>query len=347
MIKVGVIGCGYWGPKLVRNFDKVEGFDIAGVADLDQRRLDSIKQDHPSVRVTTDPQELLSDSQIDALAIATPISTHYKLAREALMRGKHVLVEKPMTITTSQAEELVEIAEQKKRVLMIDATFIYTGAVKKMKEIIESGELGDIYYIDSVRVNLGRLGTMGRATGFYHDVNVVWDLAPHDISIMNFLLDKRPISATAQGQSYINYGADNHESVVYGTINFEDGILGHFHVSWLAPQQVKRTVIVGSKKMLVYDDLDRKSPVKVYDKGVRVENHGANGISVQYREGNADVYVPEIDPAEALEVEVRHFLDCIENRKESITNGRVGLAEVRMLEAIQRSLKNGGAVIEL
>lgn len=345
MIRVGVVGCGYWGPKLVRNFDEVHGFDMAAVSDLNGERLKSIKKKYPHLVTTISYKDVLKDPEIDAVAVATPISTHYKVAKETLERGKHVLVEKPLALESVQASELIEITEKNKKVLMVDSTFLYTEEVRRIKEIIDSGELGDLYYIDSIRVNLGRLDKVGRATGFYPDANVLYDLAPHDLSIMNFLVHSDPVKISCIGKCYVPYNESKHETIAHGSIEFSNGTIGHFHVSWLAPEQVKRTTIVGSKKMVVYDDL-AKEPIRVYDKGVKVNwSPQKSGSIVDYYEGKS--FVPQIDKKEALAVELEHFLDCIQNDKEPLTNGKDELQVVRLLEGAQKSLRNEGKVIKL
>lgn len=334
-IKVGVIGCGYWGPNLVRNFAKVAGFDMVAVADLRQERLDLIKRQYPHLKTTKHYRDILADPDIDAVAVVTPISTHYKIAKEALLAGKHVLIEKPMAQTVTEALELIELAEQENLVLMVDHTFIYTGAIRKIKEIIESGELGEILYFDSIRINLGL---------FQHDVDVLWDLGPHDFSIMDFLLDKEPLSISAIGVAPIAY--NNLVSIAYITINFGDDTIAHFNLSWLSPVKIRRTLIGGSRKMLVYDHLKHDEQVKVYDKGVEIRTKDAiYETLVQYRTG--DMYAPKIDQTEALEVECKHFWDCIVNRKKPITDGWAGLRVVKMLQAAQKSMANKGEVIPL
>lgn len=331
-IKVGVIGCGYWGPNLIRNFTKVAGFDMTIVADLEQERLDLMKRQYPHLQTTKHYQEILADPDIDAVAVVTPISTHYEIAREALLQGKHVLVEKPMTQTVPEAMELIELAEKKRRILMVDHTFIYTGAVRKIKEIIASGELGEILYFDSIRINLGL---------FQHDVNVLWDLAPHDFSIMDFLLDKKPLGVSATGAAPIAY--NNLVSIAYVTVTFEDNSIAHFNSSWLSPVKIRRTLIGGSRKMLVYDHLKHDDQVKVYDKGVDIETKEAiYETLIQYRTG--DMYAPKVDQTEALEAECKHFLDCITTTKRPITDGWAGLRVVKMLQAAEKSMANGEVI---
>ena len=242
MIRVGMIGYGYWGPNLLRNLVKTQDCRVMAVADLNPAKLETVKRLYPFLESTTSPSQLLEDAEIDAVVIATPISTHYELAKEALLRGKHVLIEKPMTVTVTQANELIRLAELNQKVLMVDHTFIYTGAVRKIKRIIDSGELGEFYFYDSVRINLGLLQP---------DVNVLWDLAPHDFSIMAYLIDKEPISVSAVGTAPVRWNGWKNESVVYIAVEFADGTLAHFHVNWLSPVKVRRTLISGSRKMIV------------------------------------------------------------------------------------------------
>lgn len=337
MIRVGVIGCGYWGPNLVRNFYKIKGCELVAVADLNPKRLEFIKALYPTLEATTNVQDLLNNPEIDAIAIATPISTHYELAKEALIKGKHVLVEKPLTATVAQGEELIELAGKNKRILMVDHTFIYCGPVRKVRELIDQGKLGEIYYFDSVRVNLGL---------FQHDVNVVWDLAPHDFSIMDHLIGKDPVSVSAIGANHINYSEKAYENIAYVTVSFDNQILAHFHLNWLSPVKIRRTLIGGSKKMVIYDHLDPDNQVKVFDKGVEVETReDIHKTLVQYRMG--DMHAPKIDQTEPLEVMCRHFIDCIQNGKRPITDGVAGLRVVKLLEACDKSMRNRGGTVKL
>jgi len=335
-IKVGIIGCGYWGPNLIRNFNDNQHTEIKYACDLSHERIDRIRLRYPFVRTTTDYKELLKDKDIHAVAIATPVFTHYKLVREALEAGKHVLVEKPLTSSVKEAERLVSIASRKKLILLVDHTFIYTGAIRKVKEFIATGELGEIYYFDSVRINLGLL---------QHDVNVIWDLAPHDISIMDFIVEEKPKSVVATGSSHTPHGI---EDVAYITVKFMNNLIAHFHVNWLSPVKIRKIIIGGSKKMVVFDDLDPAEKVKIYDKGIKLSKSDKNSIYqslIQYRTG--DIYTPNIDSTEALKAEIEHFADCIKNEKTPITDGEAGLRVVRILEAANKSLKRAGVKILL
>ncbi len=334
-LRVAVIGCGYWGPNLVRNFVKVSACQVVGVADLDPTRLEGVRRLYPAVQCTTDPGDLLASDEIDAVAIATPISSHFDLARSALRRGKHVLVEKPMTATAAEGEELIALAAARRRVLMVDHTFIYSGAVQKIRELIGRGELGQIYYYDAVRVNLGL---------FQHDVNVLWDLAPHDFSIMTFLLDSEPRRVTAVGAAPVQTDGWRRESVAYVTVEFGGELLAHFHLNWLSPVKIRRTLIGGSRKFVVYDHLDPDNQVKIFDRGVELlpDRDARYRALVQYRTG--DMLAPKIDQTEALEVTCRHFVECILTGRRPLTDGAAGLRVVRLLEAAQRSLAQRDAV---
>jgi predicted dehydrogenase len=335
MIRIGVLGCGYWGPNLIRNFHDLEGSQVIACSDVDTRRLVPIRHRYETIRVSDDPQELLRDPELDAVAIATPVSTHYGLAREALQHGKHVFIEKPLSGTSREAEDLVELAERQGRVLMVDHTFVYSGAVRKMKEIIEGGTLGSVYYYDAVRINLGL---------FQPDVNVVWDLASHDVSVLAYLLDDKPISVSAVGICHID---GQRENIAYVMIRYPSRVIAHIHVNWLAPVKVRRTLIGGSQKMIVYDDLEPDEKVQLYDKGVDITpgSQEAYQARVGYRLG--DIYVPKIDRTEPLQLACEHFLDCIIGGRRPITDGVAGLNVVRILEAAQCSMETNGTEIKL
>lgn len=335
-VKVGVIGCGYWGPNLIRNFNENYHTDLRYACDLNQERLERIKLRYPHIRVTNNYKELLRDKSIDAIAVATPVFTHYQLAREALNAGKNVLIEKPLAPTVKEAEKLVSLARQKGLILMVDHTFIYTGAIRRIKEFISADELGEMYYFDSVRVNLGL---------FQHDVNVIWDLAPHDISIMDFIINEKALDVTATGAVHTPGGM---EDVAYVAMRFESGLIAHFHVNWMSPVKIRRIIIGGSKKMVVFDDLDPAEKVKIYDKGIELSEENKKSVyqsMVQYRIG--DMYAPAIGNTEALKVEIEHLADCIQNKKNPVTDGEAGLRVVRLLEAADKSLKRGGAKVRL
>jgi len=332
-MNIGVIGLGYWGPNLVRNFLSTEGVKRVYAADISQARIRSASKRFPSVTYTDNYRDLILSKEVDAIAIATPVSTHYPLAKEALLNGKHVILEKPMTRKVSEAQELVEIAHRRNLTLMVDHTFIYTGAVRKIKQLISDGEIGDLLYFDSVRVNLGL---------FQHDVNVIWDLATHDISIMQHIINQKPISVAAFGATHYN----GVEDVAYVVVNFDNDIIAHFHVNWLAPVKVRQILIGGSRKMIVYDDVEPSEKVKVYDKGVDVTTEeGVYQLLVQYRTG--DMYSPKLDSTEALSLLASHFVECIEHSKTPVTNGEAGLGVVRILEAAEKSINNNGKLIAI
>lgn len=336
-MNIAVIGYGYWGPNLVRNFSWLESTTVKYVCDISQDRLDKVKPLFPNVEVvTTSYQKVLEDPDVEAIAISTPVNTHFQLAKQALNAGKHVLVEKPMTDNVAQARELVDLAKSKNKILMVDHTFLYTGAVKKIKELIDSGEIGDVLYFDSVRVNLGL---------FQNDVNVLWDLAPHDLSILNYLIDKKPVKVSATGVAHVKGGMEN---IAYMTIFYEDTTIAHFHVNWLSPIKVRQILIGGSEKMIVYDDMENTEKIKVYDKGIEINENDKDAIYktlIQYRTG--DMFAPKLDGAEALKVECSHFVECIEQNRQPISNGVFGLEVVKMLEASQLSIKQEGKIIEL
>ncbi len=333
-MKVAVIGAGYWGPNLIRNFLAADHVDTVVACDRDAERLAKMRKMFHAIATSDDYQEVIARPDIDIVVIATPVSTHHEIAKAALLAGKHCFIEKPMTASVAEAEELIEIAERKGLKLFVDHTFIYTGAVRKMKEIITSGRLGEIYYFDSVRINLGL---------FQHDVNVIWDLAPHDLSIMDYLLEQKPVAVSAVGSCHVGNGL---EDIAYLTLEFENNLIAHFHVNWLAPMKIRKTLIGGTKSMIVYDDTEASEKVKIYDKGIDVTTReGVYDTLVQYRTG--DMLSPKLDQEEALSVGTRHFLDCILNDTTPLTDGHAGLNVVRLLEASAISIKDRGRLIEL
>jgi predicted dehydrogenase len=335
-LKVGVIGCGYWGPNLIRNFNENYHTDITYASDLDKEKIERIKLRYPMVTTTTNYKDILRDNNIHMVAIATPVHTHYKLIKESLNAGKHVLIEKPLTSKTREAEELLEIALKKNLILFVDHTFIYTGAVKKIKELVDSGSIGDIFYFDSVRVNLGL---------FQSDVNVIWDLAPHDVSVMDHLITEKPRSVVATGTSHTQ---SRIEDIAYVSVNFKNNLIAHFHLNWMSPVKIRRIIIGGSKKMVVFDDLDPADKVKIYDKGITLAKTSRKVVyqnMIQYRIG--DMFAPNIDNKEALRSMVEHLADCIKNKKAPLTGGESGLRVVRILEAAEQSIKKGGIKVSL
>jgi predicted dehydrogenase len=337
---IGVIGCGYWGPNLLRNFAENVEARLRWMCDVDTRRLSLLARRYPSAQTTTDYRQLLSDPQLDAVVIATPVSTHFNFARDALAAGKHVLIEKPFTASVAEAEELIEMAERSNLTLMVDHTFIYTGAVRKIKEMVDSDELGELLYFDSVRINLGL---------FQRDINVVWDLAPHDLAIMDFIINRQPLSVTATGSCHVERGIEN---IAYVMLRFPGEFIAHFHFNWLSPVKIRRTLIAGSRRMIVYDDIEPTEKIRIYDKGVMVtqseettDKEAAYQTLVSYRTG--DVWVPKLDSTEALHYVCQEFLSAIAERRRPLTDGSSGLRVVRLLEAAQQSIRQGGRAIEL
>lgn len=335
MLNVGVVGVGYWGPNIIRNFHAHQETNVKICADLNQKRLDFIKSNFPIIKTTLKYEEILKDNEIDLVVVCTPVFSHFEIAKSALEAGKHVLIEKPMTSTSMQAKELLDIAEKKGLRVFVDHTFLFTGAVMKMKEIIEGGELGDLYYFDSVRVNLGL---------FQHDVNVIWDLAPHDISIMQYLLNQKPECVMATGSDHLDNGL---EDVAYLTVYYPNKLIGHIHANWLSPVKVRHTLLAGTKKMVVWDDTEPSEKVRIYDKGVEVIKTADQvyNMLIQYRTG--DMYCPKLESVEALKAEVGHIVDCIENNKSSFISGEAGLQVVKILEASNDSIKNRGREIKI
>ncbi len=333
MISIGIIGYGYWGPNLVRNFAETPGARVGAVADLDPAKLEIVNRRYPGVKTTVDHRDLLRDPEIDAIAIATPVHTHFELALAALRAGKHVWVEKPMTEHSSQARQLIDEAERRRLVLMVDHTFVYTGAVQKMAEVIHSGELGRIYYYDSIRVNLGL---------FQRDVSVISDLAVHDFSILDFLLGEQPSAVSASGT---NHFPGTPENLAYVTLFYDSGTIAHANVSWLAPVKVRQVLVGGSKKMITYDDLEPSEKIKIYDKGISLTDDPKkiHEMRVGYRTG--DMWAPKIGMTEALSVEGAHFVDCIVHGKVPRTDGHLGLRVVELIEAACQSMRAKGATV--
>lgn len=334
MTRVAIVGCGYWGPNLIRNFSALPDCELWAVCDADPTRLEPIRRLYPAVRGYTHFEELLQDPAIDAVSICTPVATHYPLANAALAAGKHVLIEKPMTDSVETAELLVARARERGLVLQVDHTFVYTGAVQKIRSIIEGGELGELLYIDCVRINLGL---------FQSDINVVWDLAPHDVSVISYLIGRQPQWVSAIGTTH--YGV--HESQAYVTIKYEGSLIAHLHVNWLAPVKLRSTVIGGSKKMIVYDDLEPSEKLRVYEKGVTLASdpEARQRALVDYRVG--DMFAPYIDKGEPLRQVCRTFLDSIQEGARPPTDGQAGLEVVRVLEAAQESIRKDGERIRI
>jgi predicted dehydrogenase len=331
MLKFGVIGYGYWGPNIVRNLRSLEGCRVVGICDKSATARKRIQGAHPDIPFHSDFRELVTSPEIDAIAVITPVWTHYELTKTALENGKHVFVEKPFTSTVAQAEELINLAERKKLQIMVDHTFLFTGAVRKIRQLLKEGTLGKLYYYDSTRVNLGL---------FQHDCNVIWDLAPHDLSIMNHLLSEDAEAISATGQTHLN----GHEDIAFITAYFPGKMIAHINVNWLSPVKVRTTLIGGEKKMLVWNDLEVDEKLKIYDKGVEVKSQeGLYNLLVSYRSG--DMWAPQVEQVEALRLELEYFVDCIVKNKSPFNDGSAGLKVVRMLEAANQSLSNRGALV--
>jgi predicted dehydrogenase len=334
MLNLGIIGYGYWGPNVARNFHSCQTAKLVSICDLNENRLKLAKSTYPFIKGYSNAKDLVESDDIQAVAIVTPVFTHYDLAKAALENGKHIFVEKPFTSNARQAEELINLARKKGLIIMVDHTFLFTGAVKKMREIIDNEELGSLFFYDSTRVNLGL---------FQHDINVVWDLAPHDFSIMNYLINKKPLTISAHGTEHFGTGI---EDVAYIAVHFDNGFIAHFHCNWLSPVKIRRTLISGDKKMLVWDDLESDEKIKIYDRGVEFKNaEGIHKLLVSYRSG--DMYAPKVSNTEALKLEAEYFLESIEKNLEPFNGGEAGLRVVRMLEATDKSLKNAGGKIKI
>ena len=334
-MNIAVVGCGYWGPNLIRNFSALPQCQVRYVCDKDEKRLAHMKQLYPQVEATKEFEKVTGDKEVDAVVVATPVHLHFELAKKALQAGKHTFVEKPMTQTSEQGNELVQIAAKKKLTLMVGHTFIYSAPVNRIQEIVKSGDIGEIQYISSRRLNLGL---------FQKDINVAWDLAPHDISIILHLLGKPPVSVNCQGKAHVNKDI---EDVTNMSLNFENGGFATIHSSWLDPNKIREMVIVGSKRMIVYDDNQPLEKIKIYDKRVETPPHYDTFAEFQYSYHYGDMYAPYIKQTEPLKVEAQHFLDCIKSGKTPNSSGLDGLRVIQILEASSRSLKNSGAKVDI
>jgi len=333
LVRVGVFGYGYWGPNVVRNLHALENCQVVTICDKNPAALKRAGRVYPGVNLTTDFSEIVTSPQIDTVAVVTPVWTHFELAKTALLNGKHVFVEKPFTSTPQQAEELIELAERKRLKIMVDHTFLFSGAVRKIRELVDNGTLGNLYYFDSTRVNLGL---------FQHDVNVIWDLAPHDMSIMDYIIQEKPEAVVATGGTHLNCLAD----LAFITVYFPNKVVAHINVNWLSPVKVRTTLIGGEKKMLVWNDLEADEKIKVYDKGVQITNgQGVYELLVSYRSG--DVWAPRVEQTEALKLELEYFMDCIRNDRTPFNDGPAGLRVVKLLEAADQSLKERGKIVRL
>jgi predicted dehydrogenase len=332
-MKVAVLGVGYWGPNLIRNFLGNKDVEKVWAADVSEKRLEMVRKKFPGVETTKDVDGIIKSKEIDLVAISTPISHHYTLAKKVLSEGKRLWVEKPFTSTSAQAQELIEISEKKNLPIFVDHTFLYTGAVRKMKELIVNDSIGDILYFDSVRINLGL---------FQSDVNVIWDLAPHDLSIMFYILDKKPIAVNANGIA--NYYT--HENVAHISVYFNDNCFAHFHINWTSPVKIRKMIVGGSNKMLVFDDMENSEKIKVYDSGIEIkEKEGIYDALVQYRIG--DMSSPKVNQTEALALGVEEFINSIKENRQPLTNAYDGLNVVKILEAADKSIKHKGELMEI
>jgi predicted dehydrogenase len=333
MLRFGVIGYGYWGPNIVRNLRSLEGCQVVGICDQSPAARKRIQSANPGIPVYSDHNELVSSPDVDVIAVITPVWTHFEVAQAALENGKHVFVEKPFTSSVSLAEELINLAEQKNLKIMVDHTFLFTGAVRKIRKLLDEGVLGKLYYYDSTRVNLGL---------FQHDCNVIWDLAPHDLSIMNHLLSADAEAISATGQKHLN----GHEDIAFITAYFPEKMIAHINVNWLSPVKVRTTLIGGEKKMLVWNDLEADEKLKIYDKGVDVKSQeGLYNLLVSYRSG--DMWSPQVEQVEALRLELSYFVDCVCKDEKPFNDGLAGLKVVRMLEAASESVAKRGALVYL
>ena len=333
MIKVGVIGYGYWGPNVARNFNLPGVSQVVAIADKSEKSQRRAQEAFPHVKVVAEAQEILQSPEIDVVAVVTPVWTHFELAKAALNQGKHVFVEKPFTASVAQAEELIELAARKRLHIMVDHTFLFTGAVRKIRQLVDEGTLGNLFYYDSMRVNLGL---------FQHDINVIWDLAPHDLSIMDHVIQKEPEAIVATGEKHLNNLVD----IAFLTIYFPGNVVAHINVNWLSPVKVRTTLIGGEKKMVVWNDLEADEKIKIYDKGVSVKNgEGMYNLLVSYRSG--DMWAPKVEQTEALKAEVNHFMDCISANRAPMNDGHAGLRVVRLLEAAEKSLTSRGSLVEI
>src|SRR5437588_3500132 len=333
LVRVGVIGYGYWGPNVARNLHSLENCRISSICDKNPASLRRASRSFSGVELTTNISEVLTSPQIDAIAVVTPVWTHFELAKTALLNGKHVFVEKPFTSTAQQAEELIELADRKGLKIMVDHTFLFSGAVRKIRELVDDGTLGQLYYFDSTRVNLGL---------FQHDINVVWDLAPHDLSIMDYIIREKPEAVVATGGRHLNGLAD----VAFITVYLPGNVVAHINVNWLSPVKVRTTLIGGEKKMLVWNDLEADEKIKVYDKGVQITTReDLHELMVSYRSG--DIWAPKVEQTEALKVELEYFIDCVVQQRPPINDGAAGLRIVKLLEAAEQSLKQRGKVAYL
>lgn len=335
MIGVALVGFGYWGPNLARNFSAQKGAQLLAICELRQNRAEEAARCFPQARITGDYTSILNDPAIQVVLLATPVSSHFELAKEALLAGKDILVEKPFTQTVPQAEELVALGESLGRIVGVDHTFLYTGAVRKIKELVSSGQLGDLLYFDSVRINLGL---------FQEDVNVIHDLAPHDLAILNHIVGQRPVSVVALGACHTRSKMEN---LAYLHLEYQNDFVAHFHFNWLAPVKIRKTLIAGTSKMIVYDDMEASEKVKVYDKGVVVSPDKESFAKIRIDHRTGDMWAPKLIHREALNMEAEEFLRCVRERSKPLVDARDGLEVVRLLDAAHTSLRAGGQRVAL
>jgi len=335
MLNVAIVGCGYWGPNLIRNFNSLPDCNVVAICDLNEERLNYIQNSYPDIQVTTDFRSIIDNGRIDAISIATPVSTHHSLAKESLKSGRHTFIEKPMAASVAKCRDLIDIAERKSLTLMVGHTFIYTPTVRKIKEVIDSGAIGEVMYISTRRLNLGL---------FQKDINVAWDLAPHDISIILYVLDSSPVSVNCQGKAHINPGI---EDVTNISLSFPNGGFAIIHSSWIDPKKIREITIVGSKKMIIYDDNEPLEKMRIYDKRVEIPPYYDTFAEFHYSYHYGDMHAPYIKQEEPLKVECQHFLDCIKNGTKPESSGHEGAQVVQILEAANESLKSGGTLISL
>jgi len=335
MLDIAVIGCGYWGPNLVRNFNATTGCQVTVVCDSDPSRLTHMKKLYPGIEVSLDFDEVLGRSDVDAVVIATPTRLHHPMTLKAIQSGRHVLVEKPMACSAKECEELLKAADDKGLVLMVGHTFIYSPTVRKIKEIISQGDLGELQYISSRRLNLGLFQT---------DINVAWDLAPHDISIILYILGEAPTAVNCQGKAHVTAGI---EDVTNMTLTFANGAFALIHNSWLDPNKIRQMTFVGKRRMLAWDDIEPLEKIRIYDKRVEVPPHYDSFAEFHFSYHHGDMYSPSVKQVESLSLECQHFLDCINTGARPESGGSEGLMVVQVLEAASQSLKNGGGRVEL
>lgn len=334
MTNVALIGFGYWGPNLLRNFSNTNGCIVHTLIDSRPERLEVAKKMYPHVNTSSNVDDVFYNEEIDAIIIATPVYTHYDLAKKALENEKHVLVEKPMTSDANQALELINLALSKQKLLMVDHTFLYTSAVQEIKKLIDNNVLGQVQYFDSTRINLGLIQS---------DVNVLWDLAPHDLSILSYLIDKTPVSVQATGISHTGNGIEN---IAYLTINYKEEFIAHFNCSWSSPVKIRSILIGGTKKMVVYDDLQTTEKIKLYDSGFDVKSDDEKrNLLISYRTG--DIFIPNLPNLEALSLMAKDFIHCIQSGNEPISSAKRGYQVVKILEAAQNSIKNKGVEVSI